>query len=236
MNSRISLNITNNTTGNIPLSLLGNDANLADNSNASTRYLYDVSGVSFTTLNTVSVEYKPTLQTFYSTFVASFSGGNLSGVLNALNTLGIGEFYSFTSGPSTFIANNDNNYAFGVLICYVGSNPQCSYQYNVTATAISDSAIKINTIQTVTFINPTSVSGHLNNPSATPIGGGLVNGDSVEFLGTSPTAVVTLTYNIKNETTGAILFSGTITSSNTPFSFTFVVSTGNSYSIEMYQV
>lgn len=235
MNSRISLNITNNTTGNIPLSLLGNEANLADNSNASTRYLYDVSGVSFTTLNTVSVEYKPTSQTFYYTFVASFSGGNLSGVLNALNTLGIGQFYSYTSGASTYIANNDNNYAFGVLICYVGSNPQCSYQYSVSAVT-GVAYIKVNSILTHTLTNPDTSSGHLNNPSATPIGGGLVNGDSVEFLGTSPTAVVTLTYNIKNETTGAILFSGTITGSATPFSFTFVVSTGNNYSIEMYQV
>ncbi len=227
MQESINLTIKNNTSGNVPVSILGNMSNLADNANATTSYTYDVTtlvGVGF--FNTVSIEYKATGQTFFTTYVATYTtAGTAQDIVNALNTLGIGEWFSYTSGASTYIANYNNNYIFGVFNAYLNQHPQCSY--NVVATNISGQ-ILVNAILVVTLSNA-NAQGTLNNPSATPIGGGLVNGDSVNLI------INNLGFNyqtqIKNETSGVILFS----SNGTTVNYSFTVTTGNNYSIEVYQ-
>ena len=58
-NTYISINITNNTNGTIPLNIMGNLADLADIGNQTTQYRWDVTGLTLSTENFVSVDYRP---------------------------------------------------------------------------------------------------------------------------------------------------------------------------------
>lgn len=114
----ISINLTNNTNGTIPLSIMGNPSDLADISNQTTEYQYNATGLTLTTENYVSIDYRPNALPNFTTYVAPLLSLNLQGVLNALNGLGIGSFFSYTSGGNTYISNYNNDYVFGSLNIY----------------------------------------------------------------------------------------------------------------------
>lgn len=130
----ISINIKNNTNGKIPMSIMSNPSNLTDISNQTTEYSWDVTGLSLTTENTVTIAYKLNTQVDFNSFTTSLLTPTLQGVLNALNSLGIGSFFSTTSGGNTFIKNYDNNYEFGTLDVFDNSGVIVTWDVNCIGT------------------------------------------------------------------------------------------------------
>ena len=99
MQENITLNIRNTTNGEIPISILGNNADPMDNANASTQYLWDLTGLLLFTEQSVYIQYKSVGQPTFTSATATFSGRILQNVVNALNTLNIGSFFITTSSP-----------------------------------------------------------------------------------------------------------------------------------------
>ena len=77
---------------------MGNPADLADIGNQTTQYRWDVTGLTFSTENFVSVDYRVNALPDFTTYVAPLLVQSIQGVLDALNGLGIGSFFSYTSG------------------------------------------------------------------------------------------------------------------------------------------
>ena len=111
----ISFNINNNTNGTIPMSIMGNNTDIMDNSNASTRYYWDLTGFSLTNEDTITIQYQYTGQSGFSTASVKVQGTTLQSIADALNTLNIGTFFLTSSGGSTFLNNYNQNVAYGSL-------------------------------------------------------------------------------------------------------------------------
>jgi uncharacterized delta-60 repeat protein len=111
----VSFNITNTTNGSIPMSIMGNNTDVMDNSNASTRYYWDLTGFSLTTEDTITIQYQYTGQSGFSTASVKVQGTTLQSIADALNTLNIGTFFLTSSGGSTFLNNYNQNVAYGSL-------------------------------------------------------------------------------------------------------------------------
>lgn len=127
-NETLSFNITNSTNGIIPSSILGNSANPMDNANATTRYAWDVTTLSFGSINSISIQYRGISQTVFSVASLNFQVQNYQEICNSLNTLNLGVFFVTTSGGSTFINNYDENYVFGNLEIF--DNLTANVQFN----------------------------------------------------------------------------------------------------------
>lgn len=115
----ISINVKNNTNGTIPMSIMGNPANLADISNQTTQYQWNLTNFNLAGEDYVSVEYRPVGTTNYSTYSAPLNTPTVQGVVDALNGLGIGAFFIVTSGPNTYVQNYDDSYEFNNLNVFV---------------------------------------------------------------------------------------------------------------------
>ena len=107
-----TLQITNNTNATQQLDILGNPANLLDTANATTEYQWNVTGTNPT--NFVTLEYMPVGAAAFTVYTASMSSG-ISGLVAALNGLGIGYFYSSTAGGNTYVSTYNDKYVFGNL-------------------------------------------------------------------------------------------------------------------------
>ena len=91
-NETISFNITNSTNGIIPSSILGNPANPMDNANATTRYAWNVTTLSFGSINSISIQYRGISQTIFSVASLNVQVQNYQEICNSLNTLNLGVF------------------------------------------------------------------------------------------------------------------------------------------------
>ena len=81
-----AVNITNSTNGIIPSSILGNPANPMDNANATTRYAWDVTTLTFGSINSISLQYRGTLQTVFSVASLNVQVQNYQEICNSLYT------------------------------------------------------------------------------------------------------------------------------------------------------
>lgn len=115
----ISINLQNNTNSTIPMSIMGNPANLADISNQTTQYQWNLTSFNLAGEDYVSIQYRPVGTTSYSLFVAPLITPTVQGVANALNGLGIGSFFVVNSGGNTYLQNYDDSYEFNNLNVYV---------------------------------------------------------------------------------------------------------------------
>ncbi len=111
----VTLRIKNNRDYSQTVNVMGNPYDLLDISNATTEYKWDLTGFSFTTETYVQIEYKDVNQASFSLFTQNLVAQNLNAVITALNLLGIGFFYQFTTGGSTFITTSNDQYVFGNL-------------------------------------------------------------------------------------------------------------------------
>jgi hypothetical protein len=134
-----------------------------------------VTGLTLGTENRVSVQYRANSINDFSIFVAPLQTLSVQGVVDALNTLGIGSFFSFTSGGNTFISNYDNDYVFGVLNIYNQGIPQFIYNVNLTG-AGGDLIIDVNAVNQLTLNSPVTQSGTITTAS----------GDYYNLSGTAP--------------------------------------------------
>jgi hypothetical protein len=198
----ISILFTNNTNGSVPVSVMSNPANLADNCNATTQSQWNVTGLTFSGENFVSVQYG-LLGGTYLLFTAPLVAQTLQGVLDALNTLGIGQFFVTTSGGNTFIENYANGYEFGVLNIYNSVVPQFTYNIQTSA-AGGNTSVDVNFVTQLTANNPTTVSGTITTASG---------GTNVSLV---------------NLTNSAVYLSGNVASA-TPFGTAITVQPGAQY-------
>ena len=198
----ISINLQNTTTAVIDVSIMGNPTDLADIPNQTTEYRWNVTGLTFSGENRISVQYRATSIPDFSIFTAVLQEQSVNGVVSALNTLGIGSFFTFTSGGNTFISNYDNQYIFGVINIYVQGIPQFIYNVNLVG-AGGNVLVDVNFVNQLTLNSPVVQSGTITTAS----------GDYIILTGTttnSPTQVVTL----QNVTTGSNYYLGVIAPSS----------------------
>jgi hypothetical protein len=117
----LTFNIVNNTNGIVPVSILGNPENPMDNANATTQYGWDVTSLTFGSLNSIILQYKGVSQTTFSVAQTTFITQSYQAICDALNTLNLGSFFVTTSGGNTFINNYNQNLVFGQLDIYDAS-------------------------------------------------------------------------------------------------------------------
>ncbi len=103
----------------IPMSIMGNPANLADISNQTTQYQWDLTSFNLAGEDYVSIQYRPIGTTTYSLYTAPLTTPTVQGVVDALNGLGIGSFFIVSSGGNTYVQNYDNSYEFNNLNVFV---------------------------------------------------------------------------------------------------------------------
>lgn len=221
---QIQLTIINNTAARIPLSILGNPANLADIANQFTNYKWDITGFSFTTENRINLQYKANAAASFSNYNVQLAQLTIAGVLSALNNLGIGTFYTYTSGPNTFIATDNDSYTFGLLNIYPGTTTIASYTIVTTGnTGITN--IDVNSVSQVSQTNPAGVGADI----------ALSGGDLVDFYGTTPNLLSSLGYvmvSVLDVTAGTTLYNVQLGVS-VPFTFSFTAITGHFYSLTL---
>jgi uncharacterized delta-60 repeat protein len=111
MREIISFNITNTTNGVVPISILGNNSDEMDNSNESTRYAWDISGFTITNETLVAIQYNNLGISNFVIKSSVFSGTSIQNVIDALNSLIIGSFFTTTESVSN---NSIVNTSFNV--------------------------------------------------------------------------------------------------------------------------
>jgi len=196
----ISVLFTNTTNGSVPVSVMSNPANLADNCNATTQSQWNVTGLTFSGENFVSVQYG-LIGGAYLLFTAPLTTQSLQGVLDALNTLGIGQFFVTTSGGSTFINNYADGYEFGVLNIYNSVVPQFTYNIETSA-AGGNTSVDVNFVNQLNVANPDSQSGTITTAS----------GDYIQVAGTAETNPGGTNVSLINLTNSNVYLSGNIAS------------------------
>jgi hypothetical protein len=221
MREIISLNLVNNTNGTVPISILGNNSDAMDTSNATTRYQWNLTGFTITNENTILLQYK-TSGIVYTFAQLSFSGTTIQSICDTLNTLNLGYFFITTSGGSTFINNYNNNVSFATLqIFNPASTTALNYQFNYSGVS---SQLKIYVNAIVQYANGTPNTDSGNIP--------VVAGNTILFQGdttATPTGTNIYIYNI---TTSTYIYNNTTTSAIT-FNQTFIISANNSYLVGM---
>jgi hypothetical protein len=133
----ITFNIVNNTNGVVPVSILGNPENLMDNANATTQYAWDVTSLTFGTLNSIILQYKGIFQSTFSVAQTTFITQSYQAICDALNTLNVGSFFITTSGGSTFINNYNQNFVFGQLDIFDSSFSEMNFNNLTTFNPLS---------------------------------------------------------------------------------------------------
>jgi hypothetical protein len=214
----ISINIKNNTNGKIPMSIMGNPANLADISNQTIEYSWDVTSLALTTENTIVVEYKANGMAQFTSYTTSLSSPTLQGVLDSLNTLGIGSFFSTTSGGNTFIKNYDNSYEFGLIDIYDSNGTSVLWSVDCIGTTGN------NDVQCGLFL--VSQANPFTGSVAVPVS---FSGEQVDITGTTSNQPTTK-IKVKNLTTNVFIINVGL-GSGVGYTYTFNADFGNAYLI-----
>jgi hypothetical protein len=222
MQEVISLNILNTTNGTVPISILGNNSDAMDTSNATTRYQWNLTGFTITNENTIILQYRSSGSLIYTIYQIAFNGTTIQSICDSLNTLNLGYFFITTSGGSTFINNYNNNVQFGTLqVLNPATTTALNYEFNYSGVT---SQVKIYVNAIVQYANGTPNTDSGNIP--------VVAGNTILFQGDTtaiPTGTNIFIYNI---TTSTYIYNNTTTSAIT-FNQTFTISANNSYLIGM---
>jgi hypothetical protein len=222
MREIVSFNITNTTNGIVPISILGNNADAMDNSNASTQYQWDLSGFTITNETLIAIQYNTLGVSNFSIKTSSFSGTSLSDVINALNNFNLGSFFITTSGGSTFINNYNNQLAFGTLqIINPSQSASLTYSMNLNLPQDQFDVYK-NSILINSFTNPNFSSGTIP-----VIAGDIIDIDVI--TSNNPKGTNVFIYNI---TTGVYILNTTQNNSGN-LGKQFIIVANNSYLIGM---
>jgi hypothetical protein len=159
----ITLRIKNNRDYPQTVNVMGNPYDLLDISNATTEYKWDLTGFVFTTEFYVTLQYKDVNSSSFSLYTQNLVAITLDGVVTALNLLGIGFFYHFTTGGSTFITTSNNNYVFGDLSILPDAGPTTT-----TTTTTTTAAPTTTTTTTTTTAAPTTTTTTTSTTTAAP--------------------------------------------------------------------
>ena len=155
----INLVIQNNTNYPQRINIMGGPYNPLDTSNAKTEYRWDVTSLTFTTQNQLTLQYQSVNGGKITVFIQNITP-SIQGVVNALNTLNIGYFSSYVSGGSTYISSYNDNIIYGQLnIVNSSNNP-----VNSNTLAIYD--FSQSSFYSNSSSNVSDTSGNNNNATA----------------------------------------------------------------------
>lgn len=211
----INLSIVNNTNGFVPVSILGNNADPMDNSNATTQYSWNLGTYAITNEDSILIQYRSINSSVYTIASLPFGGNSLQDVCNALNTLNLGSFFVTTSGANSIINNYNQNLVFGFLTIYGSTTTSLNYSWNMIGTGGKATILK-NLVTQVNDNSPITTSGSVV----------VVGGDSIRFDQTATT--LPTTFSVYNLTTSTYIYNVTLAPTISA-SFTFPIVANNSY-------
>lgn len=125
MQEKLFLNLVNTTSAPQQVSLFNNPFNQVNNpsgTNTQPKYEWDVTSFTFTSEQTVSIQYQLIGASTFTTVTAAITTNTFAGVVAALNSLNIGSFYTYTSGGNTYIAVYSEVYVYQNLNIYDSVN------------------------------------------------------------------------------------------------------------------
>lgn len=124
LTTAVNLQIQNNTPFEQTISLFNNGSYIVPNAASSDYNLFtwDVSSFTFVNQQTVTIQQKLISAVSFTYDTAPINTLTFQGVCDALNTLGIGSFFTTTNGGSTYISVYNQAYTFGSLELYNTSN------------------------------------------------------------------------------------------------------------------
>lgn len=222
MKEIINFSVTNNTNGEVPVSLLGNNADSMDTSNATTQYAWNLGTFAITNENTIILQYKGKNDTNFTFATLNFSGTSLSDVINALNTLNLGFFFLTTSGSNSIINNYNDNIVFSVLnILNPSSLSTLTYSFSFIGVGMS-AEIFVNAISQVLSNSPSFTSGNVS----------VVSGDNILFQVTVAGLTKPTNYFVYNITTKTYIVNQTITN-GIDVGYSFAIQPNSAYLIGM---
>jgi hypothetical protein len=138
----ITLSITNNRDYTQSTSVMGNETNLLDTSNARTEYRYDITGFTFTDENTVSIQYRATGSSEpYNLFTSELAGFDNQAIVDSLNLLGIGFFNLYTELGETYIGTYNETTEFADLNVFNTPIPPSQQQVATQAVTTQDNEV-----------------------------------------------------------------------------------------------
>jgi hypothetical protein len=217
-NTYISLAIQNNTSATIPISIMGNPSNLADVSNQTREFRWNLTSFSFSGENQVSIDYRPNALADFTTYNAPLLVQSIQGVLDAINGLGIGSFFTFDSGGNTYISNYNNDYVFGELNIWDSNTTQVTWSVDCVGTTGN------NDITSGMFAD--SQANPYTAISNVPIAS---NGQQVDISGTTSNQPSTKV-KIYNQTTSTYIVNAGL-GSGVVYNYSFNAYYGNTYLI-----
>lgn len=222
-NPRVTLNIQNNLSYPTTISILGNPYNLRDTSNAKTEYRWNITALTFTNENTLTLEYKLNGATSFSVFTSGLNSANIQAVINALNNLGIGFFNTYVSGGQTFISTYNDQYAYGQLNIY-STLPSLSYSVNMPTFPSGFRICDANN-------NPPFLVNLTGSFTQSGIIDDIYVGEQIQYrIGSTTTIFSTITET--NNITGVVTtLLNNVTNPLIPYSFVFTIVSGYSYNI-----
>lgn len=112
------LELKNNSDILLSVNIAAGFQNSADNSNARTNYLYDVTLFTYLAYTTVSIQAKTTAAAQFQTYQTPLLGFDAAGVVASLNALGFGGWFTYEAGSNTYIGTANDNIIFGDLNIY----------------------------------------------------------------------------------------------------------------------
>lgn len=110
---QILVTIKNNTDSERPIEVLQN-AYLNSFFNTSTQYKYNITAQDYSHVDSVSIQVKTT-GSDYETYTALLPTNDPSGVVAALNTMGIGTFYEDEDSGQIYIITDNDQFIYGDL-------------------------------------------------------------------------------------------------------------------------
>lgn len=218
MKEVIAINIKNNTSSKVPVSLFGNNADLNDNSNATTRYQWNLTGFSVTNEDTVEFQAKGPSASSFSIYNKPLSGNNIQSIIDTLNSFELGTFFLSQSGGNTYIENYSDSVVYGYLNIYNRVDTNVLLDINMPGAGGDTSLIIDGSIDA--FIPNPAVVGPTSYPAQT--------GDLVQLLGTSNAAITKI--KVQDTVDGTFLVNDTVGAA-TPFNYSFTISQGRTYLI-----
>ena len=134
MQEKLFLNLVNTTSAPQQVSLFNNPFNQVNNpsgTNTQPKYEWDVTSFTFTSEQTVSIQYQLIGASTFTTVTAAINTNTIAGVVAALNTLNIGSFYTYTSGGNTYIAVYSEVYSYQNLRVFDVTKIEVRYNINL---------------------------------------------------------------------------------------------------------
>lgn len=183
MGEKIFLNLQNTTSAPQQVSLFNNpflSTSTPSATNTQPLYQWDVTSFTFTSEQTVSIQYKLLGASIFTTVSAAIESSTISSVVAALNSLNIGEFYTYTSGLTTYIAIYSESYVYENLRVYDNTKVEVIYSINVP-TIIGTIQFKPTSTLTpqVTINLPSNATSYINLPVDVQMNS---NTPSLEFI------------------------------------------------------